>query len=290
MKRNDGHFHIGAGKHTFKPIKKYKWGAVVDFLKIRGPNNLLSLTLSKIFKSTKKVAILPFPEPGNLIEHLSSRDLRKRSDRFNQRALRMRGKNNVPVAFFDSRAYSVVDLVVLLKKFRVVKFYPPIDKKFREDSQLRKSIFSELNKKKATLMIHVFPDYKFDNVFVDKMLAEMREFPLMKIVFAHFAGFDRRILDFVKSRENAFIETSGFSSPKVKKCMILNEHYTFLPLSISLQERLVQAINYVGEEKIIYGSDNPFLRSQRTNEISLIESAVSDKNKVFRTNFEKAFF
>ncbi|MFA5126109.1 MAG: amidohydrolase family protein [archaeon] len=290
MKKNDAHFHLGTGVLSYKsPSSKGLKATVRDFIQIRGPNNKLSLWLSRKIKGTRKAVVLAAPEPGNVVEHLAKSSLRRRYDRFNKRALSMKSKNIIPMVFFDSRVYSIQDLKQLLGKFRAVKLYPSRDVRLKEDAAFRGEVLREIDKVGSVLMLHVVPDNKYSPGFVNDLLHDLSKFHNMKIVFAHFGAFDKRILEFVRSSKNAFLETSGYSSPKIDWFMGVNGANTFMGSNKEISARLKSALSFVGESKVVYGSDHPFLRSIRKKESNILLSVAKNPRAIFEENFDLIF-
>lgn len=195
----------------------------------------------------------PFDEQGDLIE--ASLKLLAQSDKI------------IPFFRFDPNTITTDALVRVIDndKFKGVKLHPraqafnPLDTKFFP-------LYEVIEKKRLPLLIHT-RKYGYDkNSDPDSIATLSDHFPDMKIIMAHLASFTPIALDYVKRKENLYIETSTAGAHRI----------------------IALACSRVGSEKIVFGSDTPY----SDNEIELLKikkAPISndDKENILWNNMKK---
>lgn len=143
--------------------------------------------------------IFPFDEKTDLIE--ASINLLGKSDKL------------IPFLRFDPKMMTVDKLTVLMKKFHGVKLHP----RAQEFNPLNKTFFDlygVIEKSKKPLFIHSRKYYNKDSD-PDILVTLSDHFPNLNIILAHFASFSPVALEYVKKKDNLFIETSTVQSHRL---------------------------------------------------------------------------
>jgi predicted TIM-barrel fold metal-dependent hydrolase len=137
--------------------------------------------------------------------------------------------------------------------------------KFSIDSDFFKEVAKWTEEKDLPLFIHLYSDND-----VLQLIEYKREHPKLKLIVAHLFGLELFIKRF-QNDENLYFDTS--------------------PLQLISDSRLQKAIQYVGMEKILMGTDTPYgskdnLRKS-IDRITKLEISKEDKELILGTNMKR---
>jgi len=137
--------------------------------------------------------------------------------------------------------------------------------KFSIDSDFFEKVALWTEKQDLPLFIHLYSDRD-----VLKLIEYKREHPKLKLIIAHLFGLElfrkKSLID-----ENLYFDTS--------------------PLQLISDNRLQKAIDYVGAERILMGTDTPYGAkdnlSKSIDRINKLEMSKDDKEKILGLNMER---
>lgn len=140
----------------------------------------------------------------------------------------------LPFLRFDPKSMHHRRLADMSKGFAGFKLHPrgedfnPLDRRFT-------SIFKAMESTGKPIIVHTRKEYHKGSD-PDKLIELAKHYKLAKFVFAHFAMDSDPFFDEVGALENAFVDTSIVSSPRI----------------------IEMRVDQVGADKIVFGSDFPF--------------------------------
>lgn len=137
--------------------------------------------------------------------------------------------------------------------------------KFSINSYFFKQIAQWAEKNNLPLFIHLYSDNE-----VIKLIEYKRKHPKLKLIVAHLFGLEL----FIKNKledNNLYFDTSPFQ--------LISDY------------RLMKAINYVGAERILFGTDTPYGSKtnhfKSINRIKKLEISDNDKEKILGLNMKE---
>lgn len=211
-------------------------------------NDVIRYTVSDISRSMKRYKIdysVVFPAKQNSPDKLVSESLKNMS---------AANKKLLPFLRFDPKSMKLDAFGALVSKFYGFKLHPradnfnPLDKKFVR-------LFKAIEQEGKPVIVHSRKENNI-NSDPDKVIKLAQKYPKINFIFGHFANDSEYFFEEIKKYENAFVETSIVSSPKI------------------IENRVKQ----IGADKILFGSDAPY-SDQEIELLKIKKCDISKKEK-----------
>jgi predicted TIM-barrel fold metal-dependent hydrolase len=237
-----------------------------------------------------KAIILPFPSPGgqfndNLAWYGVENQMLVNAMRAYPHLIPFVGVNPA-----DERSVKNIKTLAVAYRVKGVKFSHQIPMNFNIDALINHPLMKLIQDYHLIMMIHIGTGKEKGAELVHNTLPYAikvaKYYPGVKFIFCHLGRLHKDIFEALKLH-NVWVDTAGFSLD-YKCTQFTAKEPVIMFKKLSPEDIIEQLVSQGFEDKIIFGSDEPYTHYDK--ELGIIQKAripQSAKKKIFAGNMEK---